>query len=94
VKVAASASSCRPRKRAIVAWSGIRFAAITRKANILATTPLDPAARALADRVRVQQQRDHHRRLERRPPPAVLAIDAVEAAQIDPSTASSTNHAR
>jgi hypothetical protein len=33
VKVAASASSCRPRKRAIVAWSGIRFAAITRKAT-------------------------------------------------------------
>ena len=51
--------------------------------DILATTPLDPSARALTDRVRVQQKRDHHRRLERRPTPAVRAVGAVESAQID-----------
>jgi hypothetical protein len=48
--------------------------------DILTTTPPDPSAPALADRVRVQQQRDHHRRLERRPTPAVLSVDAAEAA--------------
>jgi hypothetical protein len=53
------------------------------KGDILTTTPFDPTARALADRIRVQQQRHHHRRLERGPTPAVLTIGAVEAAQID-----------
>jgi len=53
------------------------------KADILTAAPLDPSARALADRIRVQQQRHHHRRLERGPTPAVLPIHAVEGAQID-----------
>jgi hypothetical protein len=53
------------------------------KGNVLATTPLDPAARTLAERVGVQQQHDHHRRLERGSTPAVLPIGAVDGAQID-----------
>jgi len=53
------------------------------KGDILATTPLDPPARALADRVRVQQQRHHHRRLERSATPAVVPIRRIEGTQVD-----------
>jgi hypothetical protein len=51
--------------------------------NILAATPLDSAAPALADRARAQQQRHHHRRLESGPTPTVAPVAGVEAAEVD-----------
>ncbi len=51
--------------------------------DVLAAAPLDRPRRALANRVGIQQQGDHHPRLMRRPPPAVVAVVAVERRQID-----------
>jgi len=56
---------------------------ITREGDVFAAASLDPAARALPDRVGVKQQRHHHLRVERRPTPAVLPIASVESAQIE-----------
>jgi len=50
--------------------------------DVLAAASLDSAARALPDRVAVEQQRDHHLRVERGPPPAILTIRPRERAQI------------
>ena len=50
--------------------------------DVLAATPLDPPRRALADRVRVHDQRHHHRRIMRRPPMTVGAIRGKERGQI------------
>jgi hypothetical protein len=51
--------------------------------DILAAAPLDTAARALPDRIGIEQQRNHHLRVERRPPPAIPAIGGVKSTQID-----------
>jgi hypothetical protein len=51
--------------------------------HILTATSLDRTRRPLTNRVGVQEQRDHHRRLVRRPTPPVIAIVGVEPAQID-----------
>jgi hypothetical protein len=53
------------------------------KGDVLAAAPLDPATGALAERIRVQQQRHHHPGLERRPTPTVLPVGVVERAQLD-----------
>ncbi len=50
--------------------------------NILTTAPLDPARGALSARVRVEQQRDHHRRVIRRPTPPITAIRRIESRQV------------
>jgi hypothetical protein len=59
------------------------LAQITRVADVLDAAPLDPTRRPLTDRVAAEQQRDHHRRIMRRPPVAVRAIGAVEPGQIE-----------
>ena len=62
--------------------------------DVLAAAPLDPAARALPDRIGIEQQRHHHLRVEGRPTPAILPIGAIDAGKSISSTASSTNQAR
>ena len=51
--------------------------------DILAAAPLDPPRRALPDRVRVHDQRHHHRRIVRRRPVTVGAIRGKERSQIE-----------
>ena len=53
------------------------------KRDVLATAPLDPPRRALADRVRVHDQRHHHRRIVRRAALPVGAIGGKERGQIE-----------
>ena len=50
--------------------------------DVLMAAPLDPPRRPLPDRVGVEQQRDHHRRIVRRPAPPVVAIAGQERRQI------------
>src|SRR5215217_2931389 len=50
--------------------------------DVLATPPLDRARRAHPDRTRVEQPRDHHRRVMRRAAPPVLAIRPIKRPQI------------
>jgi hypothetical protein len=50
--------------------------------DVLVAAPLDPPRRPLADRVGIDQQRHHHRRIVRRPTPPVLAIAGQERPQI------------
>jgi hypothetical protein len=50
--------------------------------NILATAALDPSGGTLSTRVRIQQQRDHHRRVIRRPTPPITAMRRIESRQI------------
>src|SRR5438034_7024172 len=45
--------------------------------------PYTTLFRSLPDRVGVQQQRDHHLRVERRPTPAVGPVLGVERAHLD-----------
>jgi hypothetical protein len=52
--------------------------------HLLLAAPLDLARRTLPDRVRVQQQRDHHSRIVRRTAAAVLSVRAVERVEIEP----------
>jgi hypothetical protein len=51
--------------------------------HILNTAALDPAARLLADAVRIQPQGHHHRWGVGRRPPAIVAIGLVERVQIE-----------
>ena len=51
--------------------------------DVLATAPLDPPRRTLPDRVRVHDQRHHHRRIVRRAAPPVRAIGSQERGQIE-----------
>jgi hypothetical protein len=53
------------------------------RGNGLDAAPLDPPRRPLADRVAVEQQRDHHRRIVRRPALTVVAVERVERPQIE-----------
>jgi integrase len=50
--------------------------------DVLDTTALDPPRRPLPDRVAIQQQRDHHRRIVRRPAVPVGPIAGIERAHI------------
>jgi hypothetical protein len=50
--------------------------------HVLAARPLNPAGGHVPARVRVEQKRDHHRRLIRRAPLTVLPIRPVERAQV------------
>jgi hypothetical protein len=50
--------------------------------HVLATTPLNPPRRALRDRVRVHDQRHHHRRIVRRATPTVLPIGGQKRREI------------
>jgi hypothetical protein len=52
------------------------------KGNVLAAAPLDRPRGPHPDGIGVDQQRDHHRRIMRRPAMAVLATGAVERGQI------------
>ena len=51
--------------------------------DILDTPALDPPRRPLPDRVAIEQQRDHHRRIVRRPAVTVGPIAGIERAQIE-----------
>jgi hypothetical protein len=51
--------------------------------DILHAAALDHPRRALADGIRVEQQRDHHLRVKRCATPAIGAIGTVDPAQID-----------
>ena len=62
--------------------------------DVLHARALDRARGALPPRIRVEQQRDHHRRIERRPPMTVLAIGGVERRRSIRATDASTNHAK
>jgi hypothetical protein len=64
------------------------------RGDVLDAAPLDPPRRPLAERVAVEQQRDHHRRIVRRPALTIVAVDRVERPQIAAATASMTNQAR
>jgi hypothetical protein len=50
--------------------------------DILHALALDPPRRAFSPRVGVEQKRDHHRGLKRRPTPAVCAVGAIERREI------------
>jgi hypothetical protein len=50
--------------------------------DVLKTAPLDPSRRPLPDRVGVDQQPNHHRRIVRRPTPSILAIASEERLEI------------
>jgi transposase len=63
-------------------WSGAWLAADHARGHVLDTAPLDPSRGPFTERVRVHQQRHHHRRIMRRPSVPVGAIVAVEAGQI------------
>lgn len=52
------------------------------KRDVLLTRPLDHARRTRPARVGVQQQRDHHRRVIRRPAATVDAIGAIERVEV------------
>ena len=62
--------------------------------NVLTTVTLDPTRGPLIRRIRVQDQTHHHRRLIRRAPVPVRAISRIKRPQIEPATASITNHAK
>jgi hypothetical protein len=51
--------------------------------DVLDAGALDPARRAVAARVGVEQQRDHHRRLVGRPTTPVIAVVRVHRRQIE-----------
>jgi hypothetical protein len=50
--------------------------------DVLDAGTLDPARGTVAARVRVEQQRDQHRRLVRRPPAPVVAVVRIDRRQI------------
>lgn len=50
--------------------------------DVVATTPLDRPRRTHPDGIGVDEQRDHHLRIVRRPTPPVLPIGRVERAQV------------
>jgi hypothetical protein len=52
------------------------------KGDVVRAAALDPPRRALAHRVGVEQQRDHHRWLVRRATPPVVAIRRIERGKI------------
>ena len=52
------------------------------KRDVLVAAALDRARRAHPDRVGVDEQRDHHRRIMRRPTPAVVAIARNKRRQV------------
>jgi hypothetical protein len=51
--------------------------------DVLKTAPLDPPRRPLPERVGVEQQRDHHRRIVRRPTMPIRAVGGIERSQIE-----------
>jgi hypothetical protein len=53
------------------------------ESDILAQTPLDTTRGALPDRVGIEQQRDHHLRIECHATPPINAIRVIDGAQID-----------
>ena len=80
-----------PRQRALVTLAeprdrrviGRLIGADHARRDVLDTATLQPPRRALPDRVAVKQQRDHHRRIVRRPTMPVDPVDRVEPAQIE-----------
>ena len=50
--------------------------------HVLNTPTLDPPRRPLTPRIRVQKQRNHHRRLVRRPAPPIRPITTVKGRQV------------
>ena len=54
------------------------------KRDVLKARTLDHPRGALPTRIRVHQQRDHHRRIMRRPAAAIQAVIGVEGAQVHP----------
>ena len=71
-------SQKRNRKRDTAAALGVYDA----ERDILAAASLDPSRRAFADRVRVHDQRHHHRRIVRGPAMSVGAIGSKERRQV------------
>ena len=62
--------------------------------DVLNTLPLDHPRRTLAPRVGIEQKRDHHRRVVRRPAMTIETVDAIEPRQIHLLHRPNTNHAR
>jgi hypothetical protein len=79
VKTFPSARPWRTPKRAIGCLVGGDHA----ERDVLVTTTLDRPRRALADRVRVEHQRDHHLRVERRTTPPVLPVPGDERREVE-----------
>ena len=77
--IACSWRTTKPRDRGVI---GRLVGADHPERDVLATAPLDPPRRALPDRIRVDEQRDHHRRIMRRPAMTVGAIARIERGQI------------
>ena len=69
----------KPRDRGVI---GRLIGADHARGDVLDTAPLQPPRRTLPDRVAVKQQRDHHRRIVRRPTMPVDPIGRVEPAQV------------
>ena len=53
------------------------------KRDVFYAGPLDAPRRALPARVRVHQQRDHHRRIVRRPPVTIGPIGVIERRELE-----------
>ena len=68
-----------PRDRRVV---GNLVSGDNAEGHVFLARPLDRARRPDPARVRVEQQRDHHRWLERRPAVPVLPVGGVERAQV------------
>jgi hypothetical protein len=81
----------KPRDRAVIGHPVRRDNAV---GDILDAAALDAARGALPTCVRVEQQRDHHRRIVRRPPVTIVAVGGVERRQLPLLDAASTNHAK
>jgi hypothetical protein len=73
---------------------GLQAANGNPESHILAAPALDRPARALPDRVRVQQQRRHQARLIRGPALTVVAILRLETREASRSTASQIAHTK
>jgi len=71
----------KPRDRRVV---GNPVSGDNAEGHVFLARPLDRARRSDPARVRVEHQRDHHRRLKRRPAVPILPIGAIERAQIHP----------
>jgi hypothetical protein len=68
-----------PRDRGVI---GHLVAGDHPKRDVVAATPLDPARRAHPDRIRINEQGNHHLRIVRRGTPPVAAIGPIERIEI------------
>jgi hypothetical protein len=74
-------TSCAP----LTSLSSRSFAAFSRawERDVRTAATLDRPRRALADRIRIDEQRDHHARVKRSAPPAIPAVLAIERREVE-----------